>query len=187
MKYLIAGLGNFGEEYAETRHNIGFIVLDALAAKSNISFHDRRYGFVGYYKYRARNCVLLKPSTYMNLSGRALNYWLQKEKIPVKNLFVIVDDLALPFGTIRIRAGGGDGGHNGLYNINQVLGRNDYARLRFGIGGEYSSGGQVDYVLGKLSMEEKLVLTERTERAIEAIQSFVTIGIERTMNLYNNK
>jgi peptidyl-tRNA hydrolase, PTH1 family len=187
MKYLIAGLGNFGGEYANTRHNIGFMVLDALAAASGISFQDRRYGFVADYKYKARICVLLKPSTYVNLSGRAVNYWLQKEKIPVGNLFVIVDDLALPFGTIRIRPKGGDGGHNGLFNINQVLGRQDYPRLRFGIGSDYRTGNQVDYVLGELSNEEKLILPERIERVIGSIHSFVTLGIERTMNLYNNK
>jgi peptidyl-tRNA hydrolase, PTH1 family len=187
MKYLITGLGNFGEEYANTRHNIGFLVLDALAEASNISFQDRRYGFVTTYRYRARTCILLKPTTYMNLSGRAVNYWLQKEKIPVENLFVIVDDLALPFGTIRIRQKGGDGGHNGLLNISQVLGRQDYARLRFGIGGDFSRGKQVDFVLGELEGEEKLILPQRIEKVIAAVQSFVTLGIERTMNLYNNK
>ncbi len=187
MKYLIAGLGNFGEKYANTPHNIGYMVLDAMAVVSNISFQDRRYGFVAPCRYRARTCVLLKPTTYMNLSGRAVNYWLQKEKIPLENLFVIVDDLALPFGTIRIRSKGGDGGHNGLFNINQVLGRQDYSRLRFGIGGEYGKGGQVNYVLGELSREEKLVLPERIDKVIASVQSFVTVGIERTMNLYNNK
>ena len=187
MKYLIAGLGNFGEEYANTRHNIGFMVLDALAEASNIIFEDRRYGFMAKYRFKARNCILLKPTTYMNLSGRAVNYWLQKENIPVEHMFVIVDDLALPFGTIRIRAKGGDGGHNGLFSINQVLGHQDYARLRFGIGGEYSRGGQVDYVLGDLSEEEKLVLPGRIDLAIASVQSFVTLGVERTMNLYNNQ
>ncbi len=187
MKYLITGLGNFGEEYANTRHNIGFLVLDALAEASNISFQDRRYGLVATCRYRARTCILLKPTTYMNLSGRAVNYWLQKEKIPVENLFVIVDDLALPFGTIRIRPKGGDGGHNGLYNISQVLGRQDYARLRFGIGGDFSKGKQVDFVLGELDSEEKRILPQRIDKVIASIQSFVTLGIERTMNLHNNK
>lgn len=187
MKYLIAGLGNFGEKYANTRHNIGFMVLDAIAKSSGISFDDRRYGFVATWKFKARTCILLKPSTYVNLSGRAVNYWLQKEKIPVENLFVIVDDLALPFGKIRIRAGGGDGGHNGLYNINQILGRQDYARLRFGIGGEHAEGIQVDYVLGEFDDHEKLVLPERIDRVTESVQSFVTLGIERTMNIHNNK
>jgi peptidyl-tRNA hydrolase, PTH1 family len=187
MKYLIAGLGNFGDEYANTRHNIGFMVLDALAGASGLSFKDRRYGFVTSYSYRARTCILLKPTTYMNLSGRAVNYWLQKEKIPAGNLFVIVDDLALPFGTIRIRSKGSDGGHNGLSDINRVLGRQDYPRLRFGIGGEFTKGAQVDYVLGELNDEEKIILPERIEKVIAAIQCFVTQGIERTMNLYNNK
>lgn len=187
MKYLIAGLGNFGEKYANTRHNIGYMVLDAIAIASNISFDDKRYGFVANYRYRARTCILLKPTTYMNLSGRAVNYWLQKERIPVKNLFVIVDDLALPFGTIRIRSKGGDGGHNGLFNINQVLGRQDYPRLRFGIGGDYVKGGQVNFVLGDLSKEEKLVLPGRIDQVIASVHSFITVGIERTMNIYNNK
>ncbi len=187
MKYLIAGLGNFGEKYFGTRHNIGFLVLDALAGASSISFEDRRYGFIANYRYRSRTCILLKPTTYMNLSGRSVNYWLQKEKIPIENLFVIVDDLALPFGTIRIRAKGGDGGHNGLFSINQVLGRQDYSRLRFGIGDQYAKGMQVDHVLGEWSREEELALPERIEKVTGAIHSFVTLGIERTMNLYNNK
>jgi peptidyl-tRNA hydrolase, PTH1 family len=187
MKYLIAGLGNFGEKYARTRHNIGFMILDALAGTSNISFQDRRYGFVAEYKYRSRICILLKPSTYVNLSGQAVNYWLGKEKIPLENLFVIVDDLALPFGTIRIREKGGDGGHNGLFNINQVLGTQNYSRLRFGIGGGFSRGEQVDYVLGELTGEEEKILPGQMEKAVGAIQSFVTIGISRTMNLYNNR
>jgi peptidyl-tRNA hydrolase, PTH1 family len=187
MKYLIAGLGNFGDEYASTRHNIGFMILDALAGASNISFMDKRYGFVTEYKYKARTCILLKPSTYVNLSGRAVNYWLQKEKIPVENLLVIVDDLALPFGTIRIRSKGGDGGHNGLFNINQVLGRLDYARLRYGIGGEFNTGEQVNYVLGELDEEEKIKLRESMDKVIASVHSFITLGIERTMNLYNKK
>jgi peptidyl-tRNA hydrolase, PTH1 family len=187
MKYLIAGLGNYGEKYARTRHNIGFMILDALAGASNIAFQDRRYGFVAEYRYRSRICILLKPTTYVNLSGRAVNYWLRKEKIPLENLFVIVDDLALPFGTIRIRARGSDGGHNGLLNISQVLGSQDYPRLRFGIGGDFHRGGQVDYVLGELSSQEEAMLPERIEKVTGAIQSFVTIGIGRTMNLYNNK
>lgn len=187
MKFLIAGLGNFGEQYENTRHNIGFMVLDTLARVSNISFQDKRYGYVADYRFKARRCVILKPTTYVNLSGRAVNYWMQKEKIPVENLFVITDDLALPFGTIRIRAKGGDGGHNGLFNINQVLGRNDYARLRFGIGGDFGRGEQVNYVLGELTGEEKVVLNERIDKVIESIQSFVTLGIDRTMNLYNNR
>lgn len=187
MKYLIAGLGNIGSEYKNTRHNIGFQILDALTGASNISFNDKRYGFVAEYKYKARTFILLKPTTYMNLSGRAVAYWLQKESIELSNLLVLVDDLALPFGTIRMRAKGGAGGHNGLENINQVLGRNDYARLRFGIGDNFHKGFQVDYVLGDWSREEAKELPEKIDSCIEIINSFGTIGTERTMNIYNKK
>lgn len=187
MKYLIAGLGNIGAEYKNTRHNIGFQILDALAGASNISFNDKRYGFVAEYKYKARTFILLKPATYMNLSGRAVAYWLQKEDIEISNLLVLVDDLALPFGTIRVRAKGGAGGHNGLENINQVLGRNDYARLRFGIGDNFHKGFQVDYVLGEWSREEQKELPAKIDTCIEIIQSFGTIGTERTMNFFNKK
>ncbi len=187
MKYLIAGLGNIGPEYKNTRHNIGFQILDALAEASNISFNDKRYGFVAEYKFKARTFILLKPTTYMNLSGRALNYWLTKEKIELDKLLVLVDDLALPFGTIRLRAKGGAGGHNGLENINQVLGRNDYARLRFGIGDHFHQGFQVDYVLGEWDREEKKELPEKIDACIEIIKSFGTIGTERTMNIFNKR
>jgi peptidyl-tRNA hydrolase, PTH1 family len=187
VKYLIAGLGNIGAEYKNTRHNIGFQILDALAGASNISFNDKRYGFVAEYKFKARTFILLKPTTYMNLSGRAVAYWLQKENIELSNLLVLVDDLALPFGTIRVRAKGGAGGHNGLENINQVLGRNDYARLRFGIGDNFHKGFQVDYVLGEWSKEEEKELPAKIDTSIEIIQSFGTIGTERTMNFFNKK
>ena len=187
MKYLIAGLGNIGPEYKNTRHNIGFQILDALAEASNISFNDKRYGFVAEYNYKARSFILLKPSTYMNLSGRAVNYWLQKEKIDIKNLLVVVDDIALPFGTLRVRAKGGAGGHNGLENINQVLGRNDYARLRFGIGDSFHKGYQVDYVLGEWTKDEQKELPFKIDDAIEIIKSFGTIGVERTMNFHNKR
>ena len=187
MKYLIAGLGNIGAEYKNTRHNIGFQILDALTGASNISFNDKRYGFVAEYKYKARTFILLKPTTYMNLSGRAVAYWLQKESIEISNLLVLVDDLALPFGTIRMRAKGGAGGHNGLENINQVLGRNDYARLRFGIGDNFHKGFQVDYVLGEWSKEENKELPGKIDSCIEIINSFGTIGTERTMNFFNKK
>lgn len=187
MKYLIAGLGNIGAEYKNTRHNIGFQILDALTGVSNISFDDKRYGFVAEYKFKARTFILLKPTTYVNLSGRAVAYWLQKEDIPIENLLVLVDDLALPFGTIRVRAKGGAGGHNGLENINQVLGRNDYARLRFGIGDNFHKGFQVDYVLGEWTADEKKELPQKIDSCIEIIQSFGTIGTERTMNFYNKK
>ena len=155
MKYLIVGLGNIGPEYQNTRHNIGFKVLDAFAKASNTVFEDMRYGAVATVKLKGRTLILLKPNTYMNLSGKAVSYWMQKEKIELSNLFVVVDDLALPFGTIRLRGKGSDGGHNGLKSINQLLGTQDYTRLRFGIGNEFPKGKQVDYVLGEWSSEEE--------------------------------
>ena len=187
MKYLIAGLGNIGQEYKNTRHNIGFQILDALAGASNISFNDKRYGFVTEYKFKARTFILLKPTTYMNLSGRAVNYWLQKEKISIENLLVLVDDIALPFGTLRVRAKGGAGGHNGLENINQTLGRNNYTRLRFGIGDNFRKGSQVDYVLSDWTTNELKAMPEKIDSCIEIIKSFGTIGTERTMNIFNKK
>ena len=187
MKYLIAGLGNIGKEYENTRHNIGFKILDALAGASNIVFTDSRYGFVGEMKFKARTFILLRPTTYMNLSGRAVNYWLKKEDIPLENLFVLVDDIALPFGTIRIKAKGSAGGHNGLQNINDVLGTNEYARLRFGIGDNFHKGYQVDYVLGAWSRDEEKELPLLTGHCLDAVKSFGTIGLERTMNFYNTK
>lgn len=187
MKYLITGLGNIGSEYSNTRHNIGFVVLDALAKASNIAFTDSRYGSVAQLKHKGRIYILLKPSTYMNLSGRAVNYWLQKEKVKTENLLVVVDDIALPLGTIRIRARGSNGGHNGLKNIDQVLGTQHYARLRFGIGNDYPKGRQVEYVLGEWTDQELNLLPDRIKLASEAILSFGTIGLERTMNLYNNR
>ncbi len=187
MKYLIAGLGNIGAEYKNTRHNIGFQILDAFAEASNISFNDKRYGFVAEYKYKSRTCVFLKPTTYMNLSGRAVNYWLQKEKIALENLLVLVDDVALPFGTLRVRAKGSPGGHNGLRNISDVLGSNEYARLRFGIGDNFHPGFQVDYVLSDWTNDEQKELPAKIDSCIEIIQSFGTIGVERTMNFFNKR
>ena len=187
MKYLITGLGNIGSEYANTRHNIGFDILDSLAGESNISFKDKRYGFVVEMKYRARSYWLLKPSTYVNLSGNAVRYWLKKLKLPVENLMVVVDDLALPFGTLRLRSKGGDAGHNGLAHINTILGTSGYARLRFGIGDDFHQGQQVNYVLGDWTDEQKKLLPERIELAGEIIKSFGVIGLQRTMNAYNNK
>jgi PTH1 family peptidyl-tRNA hydrolase len=187
LKYLVTGLGNVGDEYHNTRHNIGFTILDALAEASGIVFNDRRYGFTAEYKYKGRILVLLKPNTYVNLSGKAVNYWLQKESVPVENLLVLVDDLSLPFGTIRLRAKGGDGGHNGLTSIIETLGHQDFARLRFGIGGDFPYGMQVNYVLGRWEPEEVKVLPEKVKNCHEIIQSFSTLGTERTMNLYNNK
>jgi peptidyl-tRNA hydrolase, PTH1 family len=187
MKYLVTGLGNIGLEYANTRHNIGFDILDALAGASNISFKDQRYGFYAELKHRGRTFCLLKPSTYVNLSGNAVRYYLQKLKLPEDRLLVVTDDIALPFGTIRIRAKGGDAGHNGLAHINMILGTSNYARLRFGIGNEFGRGQQVDYVLGQWEEEEKKILAERVAVAGEAILTFGALGIQRAMNLYNNK
>ena len=187
LKYLIVGLGNIGAEYADTRHNIGFMVLDAFAEASNAVFTSKRYGSVAEVNYKGRKFVLLKPSTFMNLSGNAVRYWLKEEKIPEENLLVIVDDVALDLGTIRIRMKGSDGGHNGLKHITATQGHNNYARLRFGIGHDFPQGFQVDYVLGRWTTNEKKVLPERIDVAIEAIKAFGTIGVERAMNLYNSK
>ena len=187
MKYLIVGLGNIGSEYQDTRHNIGFNVLDAFAKASNAVFEDKRYGAVCEIKLKGRSVVLLKPNTYMNLSGKAVSYWMQKENVGLEDLLVVVDDLALPFGTIRLRAQGSDGGHNGLKNINELLGTTAYARLRFGIGSEFARGQQVDYVLGHWQGEEAEKLSTLLEQCREVLTSFVLMGVTRTMNLYNKK
>ncbi len=187
MKYLITGLGNPGKEYENTRHNIGFKILDALADASNIAFSDKRHGFVSEFKFKGRTLILLKPTTFMNLSGRAVNYWLQKEKIPYENLLVLTDDLALPFGTLRLRAKGGDAGHNGLKNIQEAFGRNDYARLRFGIGDDFRRGQQVDYVLDEWTKDQTLDLPLKMDTCIEIIKGFATIGTSRTMNQFNKR
>ncbi len=187
MKYLIAGLGNIGSEYVNTRHNIGFKILDALANASNIVFEDRRYTFRAEYKFKGRTFVLVKPTTLMNRSGRAVNYWLAKEKLPPEKLLVIVDDVALPFGKLRLKPGGGDAGHNGLRDISIMLGNQNYPRLRFGIGDNYPKGAQAHYVLSPWNEEEKKILPERIETAIEMIKSFGVIGIENTMNEFNNR
>ncbi|HKR03734.1 MAG TPA: aminoacyl-tRNA hydrolase [Bacteroidia bacterium] len=187
MKYLIVGLGNAGEEYSETRHNIGFKIADALADSAKAFFISGRLAHICEFRFKGRIVTLIKPTTYMNLSGKAVNYWLQQEKIPMENLFVITDDIALPFGTIRIRAKGSDGGHNGLTSVIETLNTTVFARLRFGVGNEFNKGGQVDYVLGKWSEEEKKVLNERIEKSVEAVKSFISIGLGRTMNAFNNK
>lgn len=187
MKYLIAGLGNIGSEYQYTRHNIGFRVLDALAKASNIVFTDRRYGETSELKVKGKTLLLLKPSTYMNLSGNAIRYWLQAEKIPVENLLVIVDDLALPFGSLRLKGKGSDAGHNGLKSIQSILGTQNYSRLRFGIGNDFPKGGQVDYVLGEFSEEEEKTLLERFDMCESIIKSFCLAGLQNTMNEFNNK
>jgi len=187
LKYLIAGIGNIGAEYSGTRHNIGFTILDALASASNTTFKDSRLACSANLKYKSRIFVLIKPSTYVNLSGRAVLYWMKKEKVPVDRLLVVVDDLALPFGTLRLRPHGGDGGHNGLAHINQILGTQHYARLRFGIGNEFFPGSQVRHVLGEWSDEETDGLADRIKVANDIILSFGVIGVERTMNLFNNR
>lgn len=187
MKYLIVGLGNIGAEYADTRHNIGFRVLDALAGASDAVFTAERYGSVARIRHKGRQLILLKPSTYMNLSGKAVRYWLEAEKIDISNLLVVVDDIALPFGTLRMRPKGSDGGHNGLKNIAQMLGREDYARIRFGIGGDFARGHQVDYVLGEWTAEERAAMPERLKVFGDAVLSFTTIGAAQTQNNFNNK
>ena len=187
MKYLVVGLGNIGEEYANTRHNIGFNVADYFACEAETAFQSNRYAFTCQVKHKGRTILLCKPTTYMNLSGKAVKYWLQKENIPIENLLIIVDDLALPFGTIRIKKKGSDAGHNGLIDIIQTLGHQDFNRLRFGIGNEFSKGGQVDFVLGQWTEDEKAKLPERMKKMSDAIRSFVTIGIDRTMNFFNGQ
>lgn len=187
VKYLIVGLGNVGAEYLNTRHNVGFKVADTLAERSAASFSEERYGSLARIKYRGRTLVLLKPNTFMNLSGKAVNFWMQKEKIPLDRLLVVTDDLSLPFGKQRLRMKGSDGGHNGLKNINAVLGRQDYARLRIGIGNDYGKGAQVNYVLGEWSDEEYKNLPERLEVAADTCLSFISVGGPQTMTAFNNK
>jgi PTH1 family peptidyl-tRNA hydrolase len=185
MKYLIVGLGNIGEGYKDTRHNIGFTVLDAMALASNCSFTDRRYAAVCQLKYKGRQLILLKPSTFMNLSGNAVDYWLKKENIPLENMLVIVDDLALPLGSIRLRPKGSDGGHNGLAHISTILSTNEYPRIRIGIGNGFRKGAQVDFVLGTWDPEEKKFMDERIAIVIEMIKSFTFAGLELTMTTFN--
>jgi len=187
MKHLIVGLGNIGPEYEGTRHNIGFRILDAFAKASNIVFQDKRYGFVAHTRVKNQELVLLKPSTYMNLSGNAVRYWLQQEKIPLENLLVLVDDLSLPVGTIRMRQGGSDAGHNGLKHIAQVLGTQQYNRLKFGIGNDFPRGGQIDFVLGRFSPEDEKLVDERALVACEAIRAYALSGMAFAMNHYNGK
>lgn len=187
MKYLIVGLGNPGEKYKNTRHNIGFKVLEAFAEKSNVVFETLKLGDVAKAKYKGRTLVFVKPNTFMNLSGKALNYYMQQEKIAIENILIITDDIALPFGKLRLKGKGSDGGHNGLKHIAQTLGTTDYARLRFGVGSEFNKGSQVDYVLGEWSAEELETLAERIEMSHNFIKDFSTIGLARTMSNWNNK
>jgi PTH1 family peptidyl-tRNA hydrolase len=185
LKYLIAGLGNIGEEYKNARHNVGFMVLDAAAAEAGVAFTDHRYGFVAEIKYKNASLILLKPSTLMNRSGNAVRYWMKKEKIAPEKLLVVTDDLAIPTGSIRLRAKGGHGGHNGLASVSEVLGTDDYARLRIGIGNDFRRGAQVSYVLGNWTADELSLVKKRLPLAVEIIRSFATAGCELTMTAYN--
>lgn len=187
-KYLIVGLGNIGAEYRDTRHNIGFMMLDALASEaSNVVFQSARYGSTATMRVKNQQLLLLKPSTYMNLSGEAVRYWMRKEKIEPERLLVLVDDLALPFGTVRLKGKGSDGGHNGLKSINACLGTTAYARLRFGIGNDFPTGAQVDYVLSNFTPEERELLPERLKHVSAAVRAFCLSGIDFAMTHYNNK
>ena len=188
IKYLVVGLGNIGPEYRKTRHNMGFMVVDRFAEKNNASaWEDRRYGFVNRVNIKGRQIVLLKPSTFMNLSGNAVRYWMKEENIPLENLLIVVDDLALPVGELRLKPKGSDAGHNGLRHIADILGTQAYARLRFGIGNEFPRGGQVDFVLGEFDEEDLKVLPECIDTACEMIKSFCLAGISITMNQFNKK
>ena len=187
MNCLVVGLGNIGSEYENTRHNMGFIVLDAFAKASNVVFHTDRYGDVAEVPFKGNKFTLLKPSTYMNLSGKAVRYWMQEKKIPLENVVIICDDLNLPFGTVRMRKNGSDGGHNGLKNITELLGSQEYARIRLGIGNDFARGHQVDFVLGKLSEEELKLMELISAKVIDGVKAFATIGVDRAMNSTNCK
>ena len=186
-KFLIAGLGNIGAEYVNTRHNIGFKILDRLVQQEGLSYETAKFGAVAEYKIKGRTLILLKPNTYMNLSGKAVKYWMEKENIPAENILVVTDDLNIPFGTIRIKAKGSDGGHNGLKSIQQLLNSSDYPRFRFGISDEFKKGKQVDYVLGEWDDKEKLALPERLDKSVEAIKSFALAGLADSMSNFNGK
>ena len=185
MNFLVVGLGNIGSEYANTRHNMGFMVLDAWAQASNAVFSTQRYGDIAEISFKGHRITLLKPSTYMNLSGKAVRYWMQEKKIALENLLIVSDDLNLPFGSIRMRKNGSDGGHNGLKNINELLCTQEYARIRLGIGNDFSRGHQIDFVLGKLSPEELELMPKISEKVIEGVKAFTTIGVERAMSATN--
>ena len=187
MNYLVAGLGNIGAEYASTRHNMGFMVLDAWAQASNIVFESGRYGSLASVSFKGRKFYLLKPSTYMNLSGKAVRYWMNELDIPIENLMVVSDDLNIPFGTLRLRKGGSAGGHNGLTNINELIGTQDYARIRVGIGNDFGRGHQVDFVLGELSDEQKKQMESISARVIEGIKTWAMMGADRAMNVVNTR
>jgi len=186
-KFLIVGLGNIGDKYQHTRHNIGFTILDTIADKEGVTFETKRLGDLARFTYKGRTFIMLKPNTYMNLSGKAVQYWQKLENIPLENVLIVTDDLNLPFGSIRLKAKGSAGGHNGLTHIIEVLGTQAFARLRFGIGSEYSKGRQVDYVLGVWDQEEQAQLEERIEKSAKAISSFALAGLANTMNTFNGK
>lgn len=185
MKYLIAGLGNFGIDYQNTRHNIGFDVVEYLAQEKNMLFISRRFADTAEFKFKGKTFILIKPTTYMNLSGKAVKYWMEKENIPLENIVIITDDINLPFGKLRIRKNGSDGGHNGLKSINELLQTNNYIRLRFGAGNDFGKGKQVDHVLGSWDKEEKKTIEENIKKAGEAVISIVMEGVDRAMNKYN--
>ncbi|MBO6829498.1 aminoacyl-tRNA hydrolase [Allomuricauda sp.] len=186
-KFLIVGLGNIGAEYEDTRHNIGFKVLDFLAEQESFTFESAKLGAVGTFKHKGRSLICLKPSTYMNLSGKAVKYWLDKESIPMENLLVITDDINLPFGTLRLKGKGSDGGHNGLKDIQNVLQTTTYNRFRFGVGSDFGKGQQVDYVLGKWDNDQQKSMPERLEKSADLVRSFVFAGAKNTMNQFNGK
>ena len=185
MKYLIVGLGNIGEEYWGTRHNIGFRIVNELVDSADAALREERYGAIARLRIKNAELVVLKPNTYMNLSGNAVRYWLQKENLPIAQLLVIVDDLSLPFGSLRLKPKGSHGGHNGLRHIEEILGTIEYARLRFGIGDDFSRGRQINYVLSKFSDEELVIIPERVKQAVEMIKSFCLAGVDATMNQFN--
>ncbi len=187
MKYLIVGLGNIGSEYSDTRHNIGFMVADALVKKNSTSFSNLRLAYYSEFNFKGRTIHVIKPTTYMNLSGKAVNYWMQELKVPLENVLVIVDDLAIPFESIKLKPKGSNAGHNGLKSIETSVGGQNYARLRFGIGDNYPKGRQVDYVLSGFDDDERPALPALIDRCIEMIESFVTVGVELTMTRFNNK
>lgn len=187
MKFLIAGLGNIGDRYHHTRHNIGFDVLDTWAHDDEFQFTEKKRAFVARHRYHGKSLVLIKPTTFMNLSGKAVSYWMQQEKIPLENLLVVIDDLALPTGKIRLKASGSTGGHNGLRHITETLGTSSYARLRFGVGNDFPKGRQADYVLSPWEEQEYDWVKKQKNTAIEVIKSFVGIGIQHAMNQFNNK
>ncbi|PCH95607.1 MAG: aminoacyl-tRNA hydrolase [Bacteroidetes bacterium] len=186
MKYLIVGLGNEGAQYENSRHNIGFKVIDAMAEESSLSFKLEKHAHTCTYKIKGRTFILVKPTTFVNLSGKAVNYWMQKERISLENILIVLDDLAIPFGKLRLRQKGNDGGHNGLKNIDEVLGTNNYARLRIGIGASFAQGTQIDYVLGDWSEDESKELPSKIGIAVKMIESFGTAGVQRTMSDFNN-